>query len=105
MTDLVPGSLLNCDDHGPKRWHHIICNECGAVFDLETPKGDPRAPDSCQGMCPACGVELLPSVSENFSARAVCAACAESVIERRGVAYCTRDPEWTRTDTRPTLPN
>ena len=104
-TDLPPRILLNCDTHGPARWHHIICNDCGAVFDLDTPQGDPRAGDSASGMCPACGAALLPSVSEDFTARAICCRCAEAIIRERGRAYCKPDPGWEPIPGKPTKPN
>jgi hypothetical protein len=97
--DAFPGTI-NCSEHGRSPWHHVLCDACGALFDLDAPVGAEAAADSKGGYCPACGVGLLPRTGERFTARPVCEGCALELIQQRGAQHCTADPKWTPLDPR-----
>jgi len=71
--------FLKCAQHGRAPWTHLMCEQCGKLYDLSD--GD-AAPDD--GMC-SCGVRLLPTEDheEYFSARAVCQHCAEALLKQK----------------------
>lgn len=74
--------ILSCAEHGKKPWMgHVVCAECGAMYQTQQP-GEPfYAPPMCEG----CGVRLMPvsrsddvphvGPAPDFSARAVCLDC------------------------------
>jgi len=86
---------IGCCRHGQRPWTHIICDACGALFDLSEPEGSPRSADIMEGKCPACGAALLPSIGGVvFTARAVCLDCAKELVEKRPDTYFESDPDW-----------
>ncbi len=59
-----------CSQHGRMPWQHVMCKECGRLYDLK------KATVREDGFCD-CGKPLMPEADEvNFTARAVCFRCA-----------------------------
>ena len=86
---------VNCGKHVRNPWKYVVCNACGALFDLSEPEGSPRSAKCKGGLCPACGAPLLHRAdAKSFTARVVCDECARAVVARRPEAYFEADPSW-----------
>jgi DNA-directed RNA polymerase subunit RPC12/RpoP len=68
--------ILDCGEHGKRPWQgHVVCAQCGAMYQTSDAEGAYYAPILCEG----CGVRLMPfgrpHNRKEFSARSICAEC------------------------------
>ncbi len=92
---------LHCKEHGKVLWReHVICINCGRLYQLEDDKAELFAPEDC-----VCGCRLMPDEKDpddTFFARSICGQCFDEnkprMKSQRNSIFLGDEREIRRTD-------